>query len=286
MTITLRRRIIGLLVAIVVVASCIFLGRWQWHRHVDRKADVAEIEANYDQSIEDFSNLVPEPSTQVPQSSQWRPVVLNGHYGDKSITIRNRPLEGNPGYHVAAPFYTDTGIVLVNRGFLAHDKEGEPHIPAPPEGELNLTARIRPAEPADSRQAPAGQGFTFNPDQLLADEVSRGQTIYTGTYLVASAENGAPVADNLTPIPRPDTDLGSHLSYAFQWWFFAGGAVVAFVILIRRENEHEEHNGPNKSVEHQAHPGKKTRKKRSSSTAEEEEDALIAAWENQNKNRS
>lgn len=276
----------GLLVAIIVVASCIFLGRWQWQRHIDRKADVAEIEANYDQDITAFNRLVPDPTTKVTKSAQWRPVVLNGHYGDETITIRNRPLESNPGYHLAVPFYTDAGVVLVNRGFLSHDQEAEPHIPAPPQKELELTARIRPAEPADSRQAPAGQGFTFNPDQLLTDEIPRDEPIFTGTYLVAAAEDGDPVAGDLTPIPRPDTDLGSHLSYAFQWWFFAGGAIVAFIILIRRENEHEAQNDPNYSTEDQAQPLKKPRKKRTSTavTDEEEEDALIAAWEKKNTN--
>ena len=37
------------------------------------------------------------------------------------------------------------------------------------------------------------------------------------------------------PLPVPDTDPGSHLSYAFQWWTFALGGLVAFTYMARRE---------------------------------------------------
>lgn len=263
MTPTVRRRITGGLVAVIVVISCIFLGRWQWHRHEARSAQVNQITANYGKPPAAFSDLVTQPDAQLPSDLEWRSVELTGQFEEPILKIRNRPVDGKHGFHIAQPFVFDDHTVLVNRGFVEIQDPAAIDFPAQSGGEVSLIGRLRPAEPADSRSAPAGQGFTFNPAQLLPNDPN----LVTGTYLVASEQN--PPADNqISPLPAPDTDLGSHFSYALQWWFFAGGAVVAFFLLIRRENQHEG-----------ARPTS-TRKKRASS-AEAEEDALIAAWEQQ-----
>lgn len=262
MSTTVQRRIVGAIVAIVVVTTCIMLGRWQWHRHEDRAARVDQIMQNYDREPVPLSQLVADPAAPLGPDMAWRPVELHGEFGPTAIKIRNRPVDGQPGFHIAQPFFSDAGpVVLVNRGFVRTEDEQGLDLAAPSPTDVTLLARIRPAEEPDSRSAPAGQGFTFNPPQLLPEIAE----LAPNFYLVAESET-PPAPDQIAALPPPETDLGSHFSYALQWWFFAGGSVIAFIILMRRETQHEAGTAP------------RTKRVRS---AEAEEDALIAAWEDE-----
>jgi hypothetical protein len=61
---------------------------------------------------------------------------------------------------------------------------------------------------------------------------AEGRTV--GAYGALRAEDPAPETA-LAALPKPDTDPGSHLSYAFQWCIFAIGAIGGYVLLWRRE---------------------------------------------------
>jgi len=257
---TVQRRVVGAIVAIVVVTTCIMLGRWQWHRHEDRAARVEQITQNYDRSPVPLSDLVSDPSGPLRADVAWRSVELRGQFGDPVVKIRNRPVDGQPGFHIAQPFFLADGpVVLVNRGFVRTENEDSLDLSIQSATDVELVAHLRPSEEPDARSAPVGQGFTFNPEQLLPGI----DNLAANFYVIAESQT-PPGPDQIVALPAPDTDLGSHFSYALQWWFFAGGAVVAFIILMRRENQHE---------------GTQRPPKQRISSAEAEEDALIAAWE-------
>lgn len=262
MSATLQRRIIGGIVAVIVVITCIFLGRWQWSRHVDRSAAVEQVLANYEQDPVDLEEILPRTDALLPADLQWRPVRLEGRFGDPVALIRNRPVDGQPGYHVAQLFHVADGrgtTILVNRGFVIA-QEGEEAFTPDATKEVTLLGHVRAAEAADDRDTPAGQGFSFNPAQLFPTA----ENLVTNAYVIASWQD-PPASEQIATLPPPDTDKGSHFSYALQWWFFAGGSVVAFFLLMRREDQHE--------------GIRPARPRRQRSRAEEEEDALIAAWE-------
>lgn len=269
MSATLQRRIIGAIVAVVVVITCFFLGRWQWHRHQDRAAAVEQVLAAYEEQPVALTELVPQNDSLVPTNLEWRPVEISGTWGEPIIKIRNRPVEGKHGYHIAQPLHLDSSdaqniAIVVNRGFVIVEDEEDVEMPNDVGNNVTLIGHLRKAEAPDSRQAPTGQGFTFNPQQLMPDAVG----LIANAYVIADTQTpDAP--ENIAALPPPDTDLGSHFSYALQWWFFAGGSVVAFVLLMRREDQHEgtESKAP------------KPKPKRRKSRDEDEEDALIAAWE-------
>ena len=261
-----RRVVATLGVAAMVAAACGLLGLWQWHRHVERSAAVAVLETWTDAAPVPVADALTGTGP-VPDGQVWRRVLATGHYlPDAQVLLRNRPVDGQVGFHVLAPFAIDTGalagqVLLVDRGWLdaAETASVTPTVPAPPDGRVEPVAQLRQAESASGRDAPAGQV------QAIAIEEARAAATvpWTGTaldaYAQATTENGAAPA-GLGPLARPSTDLGPHLSYAFQWWVFAIGALVGAVILLRREEN--------------PHPVPRRR-----STAEQEEDALLDAQE-------
>lgn len=231
---------LGLGVAILVV-GCVFAGRWQWNRHVVRDAAIAVITENYSADPVPLTDILPEPGAVVAEDEVWRPVVLRGHYvPEATVLLRNRPVESQAAFHVLVPFETDDGTVMViNRGWLRYGRESaEPDsVPAPPAGEVEVVVRLRADEPAATNGAPAGQVQAINTAQVLAAgpdgaDWAEGRTL--GAYGALASETPAP-AQAAAPLPAPDTDPRSHLSYAFQWWVFALGGVGGFILLVVRE---------------------------------------------------
>lgn len=225
----------------VLFTGCVLAGRWQWNRHVDRDAQIAVIEANYASDPVPIDELLDGPGDVVPASEVWRRVTVSGTYeADKTVLLRNRPVESQAAFHVLVPFVTDEGtVIVVNRGWIPYGSNSSTPdaLPAPPGGEVELTLRLRADEPAADNGAPPGQVQAINTAQVLAagpDGAAWADGRTYGGYGALAGEDGQP-AEGLATLPVPDTDPRSHLSYAFQWWVFAVGGVAGFVVLIRRE---------------------------------------------------
>ncbi|MDO8120833.1 SURF1 family protein [Isoptericola sp. b490] len=265
-----RRAIATFAVATLVSAACVLLGLWQWHRYVARSAAVAVVQANYDAAPVPIGQGVGGDAT-VSAPEEWHPVAATGHYlPHATVLLRNRPVNGTSGYHVLAPFLVQDGalagtVVLVDRGFLpaTGDAARVPSVPQPPTGQVDLVARLRVAEQPTERQAPAGQVQAIDVAAARATAAQPWSGPAVHGYAQAVTEDGAPPA-GLGSLALPSTDLGPHLSYAFQWWVFASGALVGAVVLIRREGSA---SGPRRPPRRR-HP-----------TAEQEEDALLDAQE-------
>lgn len=231
------RRAVGLvLLALTVSTACVFLGRWQWHRHVARDAAIRLVEQNYAADPVPLADLLPEPGAVLDPDAVWRQATATGTYdAAATVLLRNRPVSSQPGFHVLVPLVLDDGSVLVvDRGWVAWDDDasGEVSVPAPPAGAVTVTVHLRPDEPASERGAPAGQVQAINVGQVLAAGGSDAASF--GGYGAAVVEEPA-AGTPLGSLPAPSTDPGSHLSYAFQWWTFAVGSIAAFGWLARRE---------------------------------------------------
>jgi cytochrome oxidase assembly protein ShyY1 len=103
-----------------------------------------------------------------------------------------------------------------------------PPVPAPPSGDVEVVVRLRPPEPSTGRRAPAGQALRIDLDELAG--VTTGPV--RRAYGVLAQERPRP-ADAPALLPRPDTDLGPHLAYAWNWWGFAvaGYALLGYYAL-------------------------------------------------------
>lgn len=264
-----RRVVATLGIASLVAAACALLGLWQWHRHVDRSAAVAVLES--------WAEAQPTPIDEVltatgpvSDADVWRPVSLQGRYlPGGEVLLRNRPVDGQVGFHVLAPVEITAGalagdVLLADRGWLdgGETAAAVPAIPAPPAGTVDLVVRLRQAEGSSGKGAPTGQVRAIDPEEARAAAPTPWQGAALDAYAqVVSEDGGSPVG--LGPLAEPSTDLGPHLSYAFQWWVFAIGALVGAVILLRRDR-----SGP------VAVPVRRAR-----GTAEQEEDAILDAQE-------
>lgn len=276
-----------LLLAAVFAAACLFLGRWQMDRRAETLAEINRVVTNYsgepipfEQARDEFNGLDP--------AKEWTQVSLRGRYdvGGQRI-VRNRPLNGQPGYEVVVPFKLETGeTVVIDRGWLpiGNRNPGSPDsVPAPPSGPVTAVVRLKHGEPELDRGAPEGQLASIH---LPTYAKELGYPVLTGAYGQLASESPA-AAGMPFPFPKPATEEGTHLSYSLQWFAFGVLMFVGFGYAARQqarnaaidaEDESELSSGsPVHSAAAAARRRPPSPRKRKKATAEEEEDALLDA---------
>jgi len=233
-----RRWLTALAVAAIFAVACIYLGRWQWHRHEDKAARAERINSHYLASPVPLHRAMPSAGANLPLAEEWTPVSVTGRYAAQSLMlVRNRPNKGVFGYEVVVPLDLGDGTsVLVDRGWVPNGRTASdaPAVPATPSGDVSVTGWLRMGERSLARQMPAGQLASIN----LADARAQASTPLYGAYLIMRSEVGPPGERILRPqeLERPDTDEGPHLAYALQWWFAAPVGIVLVLVGARREH--------------------------------------------------
>lgn len=226
----------GVYVALTVIfaVACVGLGIWQFERRAETVARIELIQLNYDARPVPLEELVPVPSAFDPTAA-WRPVTISGTYlNDETMLVRNRGSDQGPGFEILVPLKTPSGeVFVVDRGWIDKDERGNPPtvIPPAPQGEVTVTARLRPSE-----RTPMGQSVSANlvPAIDLGSLAERWNApTYTGGYGVMMDEEPSTPAG--VPLDKPSTSEGNHLSYAFQWLAFAVLGIVALLWAVRRE---------------------------------------------------
>lgn len=225
---TSRRWLGAFGVALAFAVAAYFLGQWQWHRYEAKAARADRIHAHYDAE--------PRPVTEVlstrpmPLAEDWTRITMQGRYAaDKTLLVRNRPFDGTYGYEVLVPFVETTGAtVLVDRGWVMNAESAEtlPAVVPSPTGTVTVTGWLRRSEPSLGKSLPPGQVASIN----LAEASRQVGAQLLGAYVVLEVER---MPDGTAParptaLEPPDTDLGPHQAYAFQWWF----AMVAGFVLV------------------------------------------------------
>ncbi|MCU1539339.1 MAG: cytochrome oxidase biosis protein Surf1, facilitates heme insertion [Arthrobacter sp.] len=275
-----------LLLAAIFATACVFLGRWQMDRRAESLAEINRITSNYSATPLPFAEVRDQFSRLDPHR-EWTQVELKGSYDTAGQrVVRNRPLNGQPGYEVVVPFRLETGeTVVIDRGWLpiGNNNPGRPDsVPAPPAGNVTVVARLKHAEPELQRGAPDGQLASID---LAAYSTQLGYPLLTGAYGQLATESPA-VADMPIAFPKPSTEEGTHLSYSLQWFAFGVLMFIGFGYAARQqarnaaidaEDAEELADG---GFHHSSGPVARRRhspRKRKNATPEEEEDAILDA---------
>ncbi|WAH96922.1 SURF1 family cytochrome oxidase biogenesis protein [Arthrobacter sp. MMS18-M83] len=265
--------------AVIFAAGCVFLGRWQMDRRAETLAEINRVVSNYSAIPLPFSAAKAEFQSLDPER-EWTQVELRGSYDVSSQrVVRNRPLNGQPGYEVVVPFRLTSGeAVVVDRGWLpiGNKTPGHPDsIPAPPAGEVTVVARLKASEPKLDRGAVDGQLASIDLPSYAGE---LGYPILTGAYGRLATESPA-VQPMPAPFPKPATDEGTHLSYSLQWFAFGVLMFVGFGYAARQQARNARIDAEDEEEEISAMPRRKAPAPRKSKrpTAEEQEDAILDA---------
>ncbi|WP_138413701.1 SURF1 family protein [Sinomonas gamaensis] len=293
-----RRWLTYLGLAILFAVACVLLSRWQMSRLAEAQAVIDLVNRNYDAAPVPFRDAS-QQFEHLASGHEWEQVSLRGSYQvADSRVVRNRPLNGQPGYEVVVPFKLDSGqTVVVDRGWLpiGSQEQGRPDsVPAPPSGEVSVVVRLRPSEPALDRGAPSGQLASID---LPTYAGQLKYPVLTGSYGLMASETPA-AATTPTPLPKPQPDDGTHLSYALQWLAFGVLMFIGFGYAARQHarnraidaaaeaaeaaeaarGQGEDHTEAQRAADDAAaRAARFVPKKRRKPTAEEEEDAILDA---------
>ena len=232
----ISRRWFGYLALVIVFAIvCCLLGWWQLNRRAEARAEIDRVDGNYSNEPLPLGDVLADlDDFEIDQ--KWTPVTMTGTYlSDEQLLVRNRPLNGNPGFEVLTPLQLEDGTVfIVDRGWVAPGsaQDSPDFIPDAPTGIVTVEARLKAGEPTlPGRSAPSGQVATIELGQI-ADLVEK--PTYTGAYGLMMTESPA-AENNLTVIPKPARDEGPHLSYALQWFVFAIMGFFGLGYALRQE---------------------------------------------------
>lgn len=265
------RRWFGYLaLALVFAAVCVALSQWQVARLNETRTANQLVDRNYSGTPAPLTDVLQSRSSYSP-SQKWRQVTMTGTYlMDAQQLVRNRPLNGQPGFEVLNPLKLSNGSVfVVDRGYVPiGNKQDRPDsIPEPKSGIVTVVVRLQPGEPTlAGRSDTPGELATINlPDVQHVLDVPT----YTGAYGLMVSESPKAVT-RPTSMPKPELDEGLHISYAIQWVIFGIMAFFGLWYAIRQEYRMRNADDPEEQERAEEREIKRLAKPRTDSEIEDE----------------
>jgi surfeit locus 1 family protein len=211
-------RALGLLViAAVVMAAMIAMGRWQFGVYDDhQRADALAVMHRAPVPID----TVLGPDDAFPSGSVGTPVVVSGRY-DRADQLYVRGVAGAEArYGVVTPLVTATGsAVLVLRG-----SSPVPQAPAA-SGRVRVSGILEPSQSGSGALDARRVTSAVRVGALVSDVHP---DLYAGYVVLTKSEPVEQLGQVDPPLPDPSRWAGlRNLLYAVQWWIFA--AFVAFM---------------------------------------------------------
>lgn len=223
----------GLALALAFAVICVLLGRWQWGRYEDRQVRAAAVTAHYAASPVPVASVVGR--LPLSEDDQWLRVTATGRYAAaQQLLVRNRALDGQPGLEVLVPLDLDGALagrrLLVDRGWVPNADSASqlPTVPAVPAGDLTVQGWLRSGEADLGKDLPPGQLASID---IGAAQAQAGGDLLNAYLDLESESTGTGTPPRPAPLEAPDTGLGPHQAYAFQWWLTS---VFGFVLVGHR----------------------------------------------------
>ena len=216
------------LIALLLIAGCLWASQWQYQRGIDRQQRNSAIEAALLQPEISLDNIDENAA-----SFEWRTVETTGEFdGENQILLKNRYFEGVYGYEVLTRFQLLDGRNLwVDRGWVKAGKDARtaPVITPIPKGEVSIKARLRL-----DRSLPQGAFFALPATGAgMISKLNAQSGLDSEGFYLDLIGGADPLLKPKVAAQIPELSDGPHLAYALQWIFFAG--LIAYGrILIRR----------------------------------------------------
>lgn len=209
------------------------LGRWQWHRAVEKRGLAAAFIAG---TAAAPSELGPRSTATLPR---YAPLQVRGTYDPShQFLLDNMSHSGQTGYEVLTPFRLEDGrLLLVNRGWVALPdarRDTLPDIAIPDAGATRIGGRVDalPVTGLDTGRVPPS-GDTSWPKRTsfptaVQLSISLGQAVEPQQLLLGENEPRGFARD----WHSAGAGLGPerHLGYAVQWWGL--GALCLFLYVF------------------------------------------------------
>lgn len=265
------RRWLGYLgMAVVFAIVCVCLSLWQVARTHEANAANQLVHDNFNGTPRPLSQVLPTTKSYKP-SQEWTQVTATGRYLlDDQLLVRNRPLNGSPGFEVLVPLLLDDGnVFIIDRGWVpTGNKQDDPDvIPEPASGTVTVIARLKDGEPTlDGRSASHGQVATIHLP-TVAKLVDR--PTYGAAYGLMVSETPS-TATRPAPYPEPVMDEGLHISYAIQWILFGIMAFLGLAYAIRTEYRARNADDPEEQLRAAERARRRAARPKSDAEAEDE----------------
>ena len=222
------------LVALLLIAGCLWAAQWQYHRGVDRAERNNQIEARADLPAITISEAKIDAA-----ANEWRAIKVSVEFDStRQILLRNRYFEGKYGFEVLTAFNEISGDEFwVDRGWVQAGASATiaPELPALPTGTVAIEGRLRL-----DRSLPQGKFFaipTGGKGGLISEANAQSSNQESGinsSFYIDLLSGDKPELSPAVPAALPELSDGPHFAYALQWIIF-GGLVVYGRFLIRRE---------------------------------------------------
>ncbi len=217
---------------LAVSAICAGLGTWQGARYARARAWIARSEARMREAPATLQDSIRAPD------AEWRRVVAEGVFEPTETVLlehqsRERPdgrsLES--GVKVITPLRTDSGLLLVDRGFLpAPSVSGFLAAdPASPTDHERVEGVLRPLQ-RRRLPAPVERRLRWHRVDLAGLEQQLGEPLLPWLLIRIDAP-GPPHPEPIAPRPTPRVD---HLNYAITWFSISAIALLSGVFGARR----------------------------------------------------
>lgn len=228
----------------MLVATMIALGFWQLRRLDEKRSYNALVESRQEQPIAEVTHVLPAADkVDDPEVTEvlYRRVRATGAYAaTDTVVVPNRTFNGAPGAWVLTPLVLDDGTaVIVNRGFVGFERDGEIVAPDPPTGAVTVEGFIFPSQER-GRFGGAGPADA-NLHELARANIEQFQDRVDYDLLPAYVQlvrsdplEPAPSSGRLVVIGPPVLDEGPHFGYAVQWFSFTAIAAGGYVLLLRK----------------------------------------------------
>lgn len=219
------------------IACYTLLAPWQFGRHTERQVRNAAVQDSYTEQAQPLPEAL-SPGQEPDADTQWRRVLIEGTYlPGAEVIARLRTVQGEPAFEVLTPVRTADGqTVLVDRGYVRPDDQASiPQYAPPPEGVVQLEARVRADEvdpqhrDAFANSSTGGQLHVYAINSSTVGTAT-GLDIRPGYFQLIEDQPGA-----LNALPLPRIDAGPFFSYALQWVAFGTMAILGWLYFTVRE---------------------------------------------------